>query len=250
MAQMKKYAGCFYLAPVDEFGNTTEGYEFIGEAAPLELSTPEEVKKAIGVTCETAGNTVATFSQPGDASGKVRVREYTIGNIARGLRALVTKNEKVEETFTDKEITFGQLGQWEDVGYEDLSDIEVITSPGGVTLVEGDDYTINSSLGLITPLKASLVAKKVNISGTSAAGTGVILTIGAGASGKYALKGKMLDLNSKKEEKVFLRMVLLTASSGIVLNSEDGTDYETIEFELTPEIPAGQKDYGTWGIPA
>ena len=63
-----------------------------------------------------------------------------------------------------------------------------MTTIADVALVEGADFEINKVLGIIAPLTAAAANTTIKVSGTSAADSGSRIRIGAGISGKYAIK--------------------------------------------------------------
>ena len=244
MARNMSFSGCIYLAEVNDDGSLKGTWESPGEAYPLTIELTEETVKIMGRRCDTAGKVVATKSKPADAGGSLTLHEYTVGNVAKALRGLITKKNVTASTLVEKEITLGKLGEWVELGAEDLSSVVVTDYIGVTTHVQGEDYAINPVLGLISPLKSALTEKSVKVSAESGADTGTSIAIGAGRSAKYAVKGNLIDDFSGDSVKLYLRKVLLTASKGVSFVSEDGTEYENLEFGLIPEIPTGQSDYG------
>lgn len=246
MAHMATYLGCIYLAEVNDDGTLRGNWESPGEAFPLTIKLADETVTIKGRTCLTGGKTVGTKSRAGEASGSLTLHEYTVSNVAKALKGIISQKKVTVTTLNAKTIMLGKIGEWVEVGAEDLTSISVTdTASSPKALVSDVDYAINPVLGLISPLKGSVAETEIKISAESGADTGTRITIGAGATAKYALKGNLINEFSQEKVKVFLRKILLTSNNEINFVSEEGTDHEQIDFTLTPEIPTGKSDYGT-----
>jgi hypothetical protein len=241
------FVGCIFMADVADDGALTSKWESPGEAYPLSLKLSEEVVKVMGRTCVTKGKVIGTKSKPADISGSLTLHEYKVKNVARALQAMVSARSVSSSTLTSEAVVLGKFGEFSDIGTEDLSSVVVKDATDTTTYVENTDYLLDSVLGLISPVSGGAIAEDatVHVSGDGAANSDNRLTIGAGTSQKVAIKGHLLDEFSGDTMKIYLRKVLLTSSNETNLASEDGTEHEQLEFELVPEIPTGQTDYGT-----
>lgn len=250
MAHLAKFAGCIYVAPVAEDGTLLAPWEELGEAAPMEIQLQdEEPTTRMGRTCKTYGKVIASKQNPGTASGNLTVHEYTAVNVARALKAMIETTNIPASTLTDKEVELKEIGQYIDIGAEELSGVTV-TSASGSPLAEGTDYELNANLGLIAARSVAAANSTVKVSGEAAAYNEPRLVIGANTSAKYAVKGLLLNEYTGKKQKVYLRKVLFSTSSAVVLLSEQETDAEAIQMAMTPEVPTGKTDYGTLdGLP-
>jgi hypothetical protein len=245
MAHLATYVGCIYVAPVANDGTLTAPWEELGEAYPLSIQlTDADPIAPKGRTCETEGKTIDTKTKTGDATGSLTLHEYTAKNVARALKGIVSINAVPESTLADVEIELKGIGQFIDIGKEDLSGVTV-TTMADIALVEGIDFKINKVLGIIAPLTEAVANTTIQVSGTSAADSGTVIRIGAGISGKYAIKGHLINEFSRARVKLYLRKVLISSNAEINFVSEEDTEHETIEMTLTPEVPTGQSDYGT-----
>ncbi len=247
MAHMATYLGCIYLAEVSEDGTLESNWESPGEAYPLSLQLSDEVVSIKSRRCDTGGMNIGSKKQPAGGTGSLTLHEYTANSVAKGLKAMVTKREVSASTLTDQAVTVGKFGEFVEIGAEDLSSVVVTDSTGSTTYEEGVDYDLNPVLGLIAAKKGGGITEdgSVLVDAESGAFSGARLTIGAKASGKYALKGNLVNEFSGESVKIYLRKVTLTTNNEVNFISEEGTEHEQIEFTLTPEIPTGQKDYGT-----
>lgn len=242
----RSFSGCLYSAEVNEDGTLAGKWGEWGEAYPLTLQLPEEIVKVLGRTCETDGKVIGTKSRPSDAGGSVTMFDYTASNVARALKGMVTTRAVSETTITAEAVTLGKFNEFSEIGTEDLGSVVVQDETDATTYTVGVDYKINETLGLIAPLSGGAIAEDatVHVSATGAANTDQRVTIGAGSSKKLAIKGKMIDDYDGSVHKIFLRKVRVVSSSGATLVSDPGTEREQLDFELTPEIPTNQSDYG------
>lgn len=253
MANVKSFIGSIYLAEVNDVGIVTGPWNYAGEAYPLTVKLTDEIVKIRGRTTLTAGAVIGTKSKPGDASGGITLHEYTADNVAKALKALVTTRAVSASALTNEAVTLTGFNEYTAIGTEDLSGVVVKNDTGDTTYVVDVDYKINLVLGLITPLSTGDIGATdtLHISGTGGANTDERIIIGAGSSAKYAIKGELRDEFTNKPSKLYLKKVLMVASKEVNFVSDEGTDHETLEFELTPEIPTGDSDYGyVDGLPA
>lgn len=246
MARLRKFVGCFFLAKVDENGNTISKWETPGEAYPLSLTFSEEPVKIMGNTCVTEGKVIGSYNKPGEVGGSLVMLDYSDKNVARALKGLITTRNISSTTITAQAVVLGKFGEFSEIGKEDLSDVVVKDATDTTTYVLNTDYTLEPTLGLIAPISGGGIAEDatVHVSATCAANTDQRVAIGSGATEKYAIKGKMIDKFTGKTAKLFLRSVLFVSKKEVVLASGTGTEHESLEFDLVPEVPTGQSDYG------
>lgn len=248
MGYSRTFYGCLYGAEVNDSGVVTGLYERLGEAYPMSVKMTEEVVKIMGRTCLTKGLIVGSKGRPSDAGGSLTLFDYTAENVARAMKGEISTNAVSETTLTDTEVTLGGFGKFASIGTEDLSGVTVASASGGggTTYVEGTDYEIDTVLGLIAAKSGGAIAENatVYVSGTGSANTDTKVTIGKGDFTKLALKGNLTDDFNGETVKLYLRMVKLISSNEVVLLSDESTDREQLDFEMVPEVPSGQSDYG------
>lgn len=245
MAHLAKWAACVYMAPVAEDASLLGPFEYLGEAAPFSIQLQdEEPTTRKGRTCKTFGKVIASKANPGSATGSLTLYEYTAHNVAKALKGMVQTTDIPAETLTDQSVELAEIGQYVEIGAGELSGVTVTTS-GGETLTEGEDYDLNPSLGLIAALSARAENATVLVSGEAAAYAKPRVVIGANASGKFAIKALLTNEYTGEKAKVYLYKVLVTSNGEVVLLSEEDTDAQDIPLTLTPEIPTGKSDYGT-----
>lgn len=250
MANLAKWAGCVYLAPVAEDGSLLAPFEELGEAAPFSIQLQdEEPTTRKGRTCKTYGKVIASKANPGSATGSLTLYEYTAHNVAKALKGMVETTDIPAETLTDVSVELAEIGQFVEIGAEELSGVTVTTS-GGDALTEGADYELNAALGLIAARSDRAENATVLVSGEAAAYARPRVVIGANTSGKFAIKALLVNEYTGEKAKLHLYKVLVTSNGEVVLLSEEDTDAQDIPLTLTPEIPTGKSDYGTLdGLP-
>lgn len=246
MARLMSFSGCIYLAEVNDDGTLAGNWEALGEAYPLSIKITDEIVKMRSRRCDTVGAIIATKSKPSDAGGSLTLHEYTVQNVAKALKGIITTRAVSSSSLTAQAVTLGDYGEYVDIGTEDLSSVVVQDVTDTTTYVLDTDYKLNAVLGLISPISGGAIAEDavVHVTATGAANTDERLTIGAGSSKKYAIKGNLLDDMNGDTVKVYLRKVLITAANEINFVSDESTEHEQLDFELAPEIPTGQTDYG------
>ena len=240
---VKSWSACVWLTPVNEAGEPTGPRKSPGEVNPLSLTLTEEILTIEGNTCETRGKIIASRVSGTTVTGSMTFREWDADNLAKGLKGLVEVSDRAASTVSDKTVTLGKLEEWVEIGAQDLSGV-VVTGAGGAELVEDVDYKINTPLGIIVPLKASVAETTVTIDAESAAAQGRVVHIGAGASQKYRLEWVGIDKFTDEEAKGILYKVRVSANGEVNQASEAGTESEPIQLTLTPELPTGGKSYG------
>ena len=240
---VKSWAACVYTTPVDEAGNPVGPRKSPGETNPLSLTLSEEIITVEGNTCETMGKVIASRTSKTEVSGSMTFKEWDADNLAAGLNGLVEVRERPATTLSGKSVTLGKLDEWVEIGARDLTSV-VVTDSGGDELEAGVDYKINTALGFITPLKASLAETTVTIDAESEAAKGRTVHIGAGASKKYRIEWVGVDKFTGEEAQGVLYKVRVSADGEINQASEPGTESEPIKLKLTPELPTGGTSYG------
>lgn len=239
----KSWAACVYITPVDEAGEPTGPRKSPGEVNPLSLTLTEEIITIEGNTCETYGKTIASRVSGTTISGSMTFREWDADNLAKGLKGLVEASNRAASTLSGKSVTLGKMDEWVEIGAQDLSSV-VVTDSSSNTLEEGVDYKVNTALGFITPLKASVAETTVTIDAESAAAQGRVVHIGAGASEKYRIEWTGVDKFTGEVTTNVLYKVRVSANGEINQISEPGTESEPIQLTLTPELPTGGTSYG------
>lgn len=252
MGKSRTFYGDIFLAKVNDGGALLSKYEFLGEAYPLTVKINKDVITILGRTTKTNGKVIDSKEKPADTGGSLNVLAYTAANVAKALDGLVTTRNVAETTLTAEPVTLGKFREYSEIGTEDLSSVVVKDVTDTTTYTSGVDYDLNAALGLISPVEGGAIAEDavVHVSAVGAANTDQRITIGAGSSGKYALKGNLIDDFSGEQGKFLLRKVRLVSKSEVVVYSDPDTPREGLQFDLIPELPTGQSDYGYFdGLP-
>ena len=246
MSRLMSFAGCIYLAEVDDDGTLAGKWISPGEAYPLSIKITDEIVKMRSRRCDTVGDIIATKSKPSDAGGSLSLHEYTVQNVAKALKGLIATRAVSTSTLTAEPVVLGEFGEYADIGTEDLSSVVVKDATDTTTYTINVDYKLNAVMGLLSPMSGGAIAASatVHVTAAGAANTDERMTIGAGSSKKYAIKGNLIDDMNGDTVKVYLRKVLITSANEINFISDESTEHEQLDFELAPEVPTGQTDYG------
>lgn len=254
MGKSRTFHGCVYAADVNDDGTLKTGkWEYLGEVFPIVVTMGQEVIKITGATCLTQGKTIGTKTKPAESGGKMSLFDYTASNVSKALAGMVSTRAVSASTITELPVTLGNADQFVDIGTEDLSDVVVKdAATDSITYAVNVDYSINPALGLIAKKDGGAIpdGAVVHITAAGAANTDQRVSIGAGASKKVALKGNLIDDFEQTEGKFYLRKVLLVSTNDVTIVSDPETEREQLDFDMVPEIPIGQSDYGTFdGLP-
>ncbi|SHO52847.1 phage tail tube protein [Desulfopila aestuarii] len=252
MGKSRTFYGCLYLAKVDDAGVLLAKYQELGEAYPLTVTIKKEVVTILGRTCLTNGKVIDSKEKPAETGGSLTLLNYTADNVAKALDGMVSTRSVSQTTLTAEPVTLGKFREYAEIGVEDLSSVVVKDVTDTTTYTANVDYSLNAVLGLIAPLEGGAIAEDavVHVTAAGAANTDSRVTIGSGSSAKYALKGNLVDDFSGDSGKFFLRKVRVVSKADVVVLSAPDTEREALQFDLIPELPTGQTDYGYFdGLP-
>lgn len=252
MGQGSNTVACVYLRKVDSAGARVSGSHFfeMGEVPDINFSIPSEITSFPGNTCETDGLTVDTLVLPGTAEGTLAT--FNVNSKIVGMMFNTEPTEVVNpgSTLTALDITEAwSFGDWVETGKENLdTDIIVQDSTDTTTYVEGTDYKINRSLGLIKFLFSGSVTEssEFHVSGTELPKTFQRITIQKGDVGFFEVKTVSKNRTGGGENvKDHLLCCRVVATSSRVIGVEaTSSDRTRVEFQFIPQIPDGGNSYG------
>lgn len=241
---MATFAGCIYVAPVNDAGLVVGPWESLGQVAPMTIQLQDEEPQTIkSRRCEDYGQVIATKPVPGTASGSLTMYDYTAENVARVLKGRVESITDVPMPMTDEEFTFFGVDQFVSVGRHNLLNATVKDQNDNV-LVAGTDYHINPRLGLVAAKAERLANQKFKISATFPQLEHSRVVIGGAETQHYAIQGDQINEFDGSRSLFYLSKVLFNSSADVVLVSEDGTEREGIQLGFTPQSVDGS--YGYW----
>lgn len=252
MGKSRTFYGDIFLAKVDDAGALLSNYHMLGEAYPLTVSIKKDVVTILGRTSTTNGKNIDSKEKPAETGGGLTVYDYTADNVAKALDGLVSTRNVSQTTLTAEPVVLGKFREFVEIGTEDLTSVVVKDVTDTTTYTVDVDYRLNAVLGLISPIDGGAIAEDatVHVTAAGSANTDQRVTIGAGSSAKYALKGNLIDDFSGESGKFFLRKVRMVSKAEVIVLSDPDTEREPLQFDLIPELPTGQTDYGYFdGLP-
>lgn len=243
--------GTLYLAPVNSSGVKTGNWRQVGDAYPLSVQVATKKTEVKSRMVERAGQVIASKVEIDTVSGSLTLREWNAANLAWALSGTATEQTTVGASVTDEAITMPKPGEYAQMGgatpRRNVSAVTVTSSPAGTTYVNGTDYTFDAVTGLITSvaggaLAAGAVATLVDY--TYAALTDYRVTIGDQVQIRCAFLAHLYDEFRGEHYTMELDSVIMSAKSEINFISEEGSEGESLEFDLTLETLSGASSPG------
>ena len=251
----KAYAGTgtVYMAPVDEAGAKTGPFRQVGDAYPLSIQvTTDQIKKKSRMV-ERAGQIIAARTKIGDEgiTGNLTLHEWNAANLAWALSGSATETTTAGSTVSGEAYEMGEAGEWIQIGgatpRRNISAVTVTSDPVGTTYVLDTDYTLDTTLGLITPIAGRPLAAgavDVLITYTYAAKTNYQVDIGSNVQIRVAILAHLYDEFRQAHYTMELDSVVLAASQEINFISEEDSTGELIQFSMTLETLTGSSSPG------
>jgi hypothetical protein len=243
--------GTLYLAPVNSSGVKTGNFRQVGDAYPLSVQVSTKKTEVKSRMVERAGQIIASKIEIDTIKGSLTLREWNAANLAWALSGTATALTAAQATVSDEAITMPVPGEYKQLGgstpARNVSAVMVTSSPSGTTYVAGTDYVVDAVTGLITSvaggaLAAGTVATLVDY--TKAAQTDYRVTIGDQVQIRCALLAHLYDEYRGEHYTMELDSVVMSASQEINFVSEEGSEGEQIQFELTLETLSGASSPG------
>lgn len=255
----KAYAGTgtVFMAPVDENGAKTAGFRQVGDAYPLSIQVQTDQIKKKSRMVERAGQVIAARTKIGDdgITGSLTLHEWNAANLAWALSGTASALTGTQATVTAAAHTLGLAGEWTQIGgatpRRNLSAVTVTSDPAGTTYVLDTDYTLDLTLGLITPIAGRpTVSDDVLITYTYAAESNYRVDIGSNVQIRVAILAHLYDEFRQQHYTMELDSVIMSASQEINFISEEDSTGELIQFAMTLETLSGASSPGRIdGIP-
>jgi hypothetical protein len=243
--------GTLYLAPVNSSGVKTGNFRQVGDAYPLSVQVSTKKTEVKSRMVERAGQIIASKIEIDTIKGSLTLREWNAANLAWALSGTATALTAAQATVSDEAITMPVPGEYKQLGgstpARNVSAVMVTSSPSGTTYVAGTDYVVDAVTGLITSvaggaLAAGTVATLVDY--TKAAQADYRVTIGDQVQIRCALLAHLYDEYRGEHYTMELDSVVMSASQEINFVSEEGSEGEQIQFELTLETLSGASSPG------
>lgn len=242
--------GTLYLAPVNSSGVKTGGFIQVGDAYPLSLQVSTKKTEVKSRMVERAGQVIASKVEIDTIKGSLTLREWNAANLAWALSGTATALTGSGATITDEAVVAPAKGAAVQLGgatpRRNISAVTVTSSPAGTTFVAGTDYAIDATLGLLTNLAGGAIAASANIlvDYTYAALSDYRITIGDQVQIRCAFLAHLYDEYRAEHYTLELDSVVMSSSQEINFISEEGSEGEQIQFDLSLETLRGASSPG------
>jgi hypothetical protein len=243
--------GTLFLAPVNSSGVKTAGFRQVGDAYPLSIQVATKKTEVKSRMVERAGQVIASKVEIDTIKGSLTLREWNAANMAWALSGTASLLSAAGATITDEAVTMPVPGEYAQLGgttpRRNISAVTVTSSPSGTTYSATTDYTFDAVTGLITSragglLAAGTVATLVDY--TYAAQSDYRVTIGDQVQIRCAFLCHLYDEYRAEHYTLELDSVVMSASQEINFISEEGSEGEQIQFDLTLETLSGASSPG------
>lgn len=235
-----------FMCPVDATGAKTGNFMPVGNAVPMSLKNSGdqiEVKSRL----RSSANQVRA-SKPGevDSTGSITLKDFNAFNLAWALSGEAVALSVTGSSVTDEAVTAVAAGKYAELAQEDVSSVAVQDVTDTTTYVEGTDYVLNASLGLISILSGGSISESdvLHIDYTYASQSGYQVNIGTEQQILVALKADVLNEFTGEAWKVNLDCVRLVSNAEVAFISESGSAGEDLQFTMTPITLDGQTSPG------
>jgi hypothetical protein len=205
---------------------------------------------------ERAGQIIARKTEIDKINGKLTLREWNAQNLAWAVSGTASSQVTAGASITDEALVFPVPGEWKPLttGRRGLSAIVVTSDPSGTTYALNTAYLVDEKLGLFTsvlggPLAAGNVACLVDY--TYAAKTGYQVSVGSSVQIRVAILAHLYDEYRGEHYELEIDSAVLAASQEINFISEEGSEGEQLQFDMTLETLSGQSSpMRVNGVPA
>lgn len=243
--------GTLFIAPVNASGVKTGGFRQVGDAYPLSVQVSTKKTEVKSRMVERAGQIIASKIDIDTIKGSLTLREWNAANLAWALSGTATLLNAAEATLTAVSYTMPKPGEYIQLGgdtpHRNVTVTAMTSDPAGTSYVAGTDYAVDAVTGLITSVAGSALATglvKVLITYKAAATTDYRVTIGDQVQIRCAIIAHLFDEYRGEHYTMELDSVVMSASQEINFVSEEGSEGEQIQFELTLETISGKSSPG------
>ena len=235
-------AGDLYIDRRDSSSNLT-GLQLIG-AGKLELFAEAELKEQTGKGRSTYGQVITSATLPGKTNIKITLTEVDKEVLAIAfLGSVAAANQASGSVLVGTpEAIVAHHDKHTELAYESVSAVVVKDETDTTTHVEGDDYEVDTRLGLIKVLSTGSIADgaTIHISYTYAAVTKDKITAADSPviSCRVLLDG--INYANNKDVKVIIDLARLKPSSAVDFLADD---FLPLELEGLCEIVDGSSPF-------
>jgi hypothetical protein len=244
--------GTLFLAPVNSSGVKTAGFRQVGDAYPLSIQVATKKTEVKSRMVERAGQVIASKVEIDTIKGSLTLREWNAANMAWALSGTASILSAAGASITDEVVTMPVPGEYHQLGgatpRRNISAVSVNNQATPATTYSATtDYQFDAVTGLITSrvgglLAAGTVACVVDY--TYAAQSDYRVTIGDQVQIRCAFLCHLYDEYRAEHYTLELDSVVMSASQEINFISEEGSEGEQIQFDLTLETLSGASSPG------
>ena len=243
--------GTVYMAPVDAAGAKTGNFIQVGDAYPLSVQVATKQTEVKSRMVERAGQIIASKTEIDKINGKLTLREWNAKNLAWAVSGDAAAMTAVGDDVTAQAHTAPKAGEYIQIGgttpRRNISAVVVTSSPAGTTYVENTDYTYDAVMGLLTTVAGGALAAggaPILVDYTYAAEANNRVSIGTSVQIRVAILAHLYDEYRGANYVLEIDSAVLASSSEINFISEEGSEGEPLEFDMTLETLSGKSSPG------
>lgn len=232
------------MATVNSSGVRTGNFIAVGDAYPLGVQVATKQMEVKSRQVERAGQIIASKTAIDKITGKLVLREWNAHNLAWALSGSAVSQVAVGASITDEAFVFPVPGEWKPLttGRRDLSAVTVTSDPAGTNYALNTHYLYDAKLGLFTSVAAAALAAgnvATLIDYTYAAKTGYTVDLGSNVQIRVAILAHLYDEFRGEHYTMEIDSAILAASQEINFISEEDSEGEQLQFDMTLETISG-----------
>lgn len=224
-------SGDIYGALLDANKNRVSGYVKMGNAYPFSIEAKIKAKQQKSAERGMRGQIVDSGGTVDGVTGSLSLKNWIAANIAMLVAGTAVECTEAEGTESGLPMILPADGSWVPTGKKDISDVVIDTKELGV------DFEVSPRLGMMRAVGGSEITSDVAFS--YAAESGYRIEVGTTPVIRMAIMVDGLNDETGEPFTAEAGSVVFTSKSALNIISDPETDYETMEFDLVFETPAG-----------
>lgn len=219
----------------------SQGARAAGNCTQFALITESEIKEQTGKGRSNYGQVIAAATLPGKTNIKITLNQMDAENLAIVFLGSATAGSQASGTISGASpVSVTAIhDRWVEIGKEDLSSIVVKDATDTTTYDIGDDYELNTRLGLIKVLSTGAISNSAVLHVSGAYGAVAWSKITCADSpiirARVVLDG--INLVDGRNCKVVVKMARLKPATELDFLSDD---FLPLELEGVCETPSGE----------
>ena len=139
------------------------GFLYVGNATQFAINETEaDVKERISKMRDTYGQALDTVTLAKPPKITITIDEFDVENLAIALRGIVEVLNQASGSVTNQEYT-AKADKWIELGKRKVSSVVVKSQDETTTYNEGEDYVVNTRLGLLKVLSSGAISDGATI---------------------------------------------------------------------------------------